>query len=45
MLKKTILAGLVVAAIGGSWLLLGNRGVHAQAATGGLPPQVTVAAR
>ena len=45
MLKKTILAGLVVAAIAGSWALLGSHGggsAHAQAAQGG-PPEVTVA--
>ena len=46
MLKKAILAGLVVAAIAGSWALLGGHGgsAHAQAAgaQGGLP-EVTVA--
>lgn len=43
MLKKTILASLVVVAIGGSWALLGSHGVHAQAAAGAALPQVTVA--
>ena len=43
MLKKTILASLVVIAIGGSWALLGSHGAHAQAAAGAALPQVTVA--
>ncbi|GLQ45179.1 resistance-nodulation-cell division multidrug efflux membrane fusion protein MexE [Dyella lipolytica] len=44
MLKKAILAGLVVAAVAGSWALLGNHGAHAQSATpGGGPLEVTVA--
>jgi RND family efflux transporter MFP subunit len=46
MLKKAILAGLVVAAIAGSWALLDNHGggAHAQAANAqGGPPEVTVA--
>lgn len=46
MLKKTILAGLVVAAIAGSWALLGHHGgAQAQGAGpgGGGPPEVTVA--
>ena len=46
MLKKTILASLVVAAIAGSWALLGSHGgnAHAQAANAqGGPPEVTVA--
>jgi membrane fusion protein, multidrug efflux system len=45
MLKKTILAGLVVAAIAGSWALLGHHGgAQAQSATpGGAPTEVTVA--
>lgn len=46
MLKKAILAGLVVAAIAGSWALLGNHGggAHAQSANAqGGPPEVTVA--
>ncbi|GLQ90687.1 efflux RND transporter periplasmic adaptor subunit [Dyella flagellata] len=46
MLKKAILASLVVAAIAGSWALLGSHGgsAHAQAANGqGGPPEVTVA--
>ncbi|GAB2573468.1 efflux RND transporter periplasmic adaptor subunit [Dyella jejuensis] len=44
MLKKTILAGLVVAVIAGSWALLGHHGAQAQVATpDGGPPQVTVA--
>ena len=44
-MKKAILASLVVAAIAGSWALLGTHGsVHAQAATGaGAAPDVTVA--
>jgi len=45
MLKKAILAGLVVAAIAGSWALLGHQGgAHAQSAGAqGGPPEVTVA--
>jgi membrane fusion protein, multidrug efflux system len=45
MLKKTILAGLVVAAIAGSWALLGRHNAQAQSAGpgGGGPPEVTVA--
>lgn len=46
MLKKTVLASLVVVAIVGSWALLGHRGAQAQTATatpGGAPPEVTVA--
>ena len=42
MLKKAILAGLVVAAIAGSWALLDHHGAQAQTANGGLP-EVTVA--
>ena len=45
MKKKLILAGLVVVAIAGSWVLLGEHGgSHAQAAgAGGALPEVTVA--
>ena len=45
MLKKTILAGLVIAAIAGSWALLDHNHVaQAQGANGaGGPPEVTVA--
>jgi len=44
MFKKAILAGLVVAAIAGSWALLGHHGsAQAQAMPGGGLPQVTVA--
>ena len=46
MLKKAILASLVVAAIAGSWALLGSHGgsAHAQGAGGqGGPPEVSVA--
>ncbi|RDS81435.1 efflux RND transporter periplasmic adaptor subunit [Dyella psychrodurans] len=45
MLKKTILAGLVVAAIAGSWALLGHHGgAQAQSAIAGNGlPEVTVA--
>ncbi|RUL75297.1 efflux RND transporter periplasmic adaptor subunit [Dyella choica] len=46
MLKKAILASLVVAAIAGSWALLGSHGggAHAQGANAqGGPPAVTVA--
>jgi RND family efflux transporter MFP subunit len=46
MLKKAILASLVVAVIAGSWALLGSHdgGAHAQGAGGpGGPPEVTVA--
>jgi membrane fusion protein, multidrug efflux system len=43
MFKKTILASLVVVAIGGSWALLGSHGAHAQAAAGVALPEVTVA--
>ena len=46
MLKKAILASLVVAAVAGSWALLGSHGgaVHAQGAGAqGGPPAVTVA--
>ena len=45
MLKKTILAGLVVVAIAGSWALLGHHGgAQAQSATAGTGlPEVTVA--
>jgi multidrug efflux system membrane fusion protein len=44
MLKKAILASLVVAAIAGSWAVLDNHGAQAQSATPGSgPPEVTVA--
>lgn len=46
MLKKAILASLVIAAVAGSWALLGSHGgsAHAQAANGqGGPPEVSVA--
>ncbi|WP_233840216.1 efflux RND transporter periplasmic adaptor subunit [Dyella sp. 2HG41-7] len=47
MLKKAILASLVIAAVAGSWALLGNHGggsAHAQGAGGQMgPPDVTVA--
>ncbi|RDS81656.1 efflux RND transporter periplasmic adaptor subunit [Dyella monticola] len=45
MLKKAILAGLVIAAIAGSWALLGRQGgAHAQSAGAqGGAPEVTVA--
>ena len=44
MLKKAILASLVVAAIAGSWAVLDNHGAHAQSATPGAGPlEVTVA--
>lgn len=45
MLKKAILASLVVAAIAGSWALLGSHSGEAHAQTGGQggPPAVTVA--
>ncbi|GFZ88584.1 efflux RND transporter periplasmic adaptor subunit [Dyella caseinilytica] len=45
MLKKTILAGVLVAAIAGSWVLLSHHSAQAQGAGpgGGGPPEVTVA--
>jgi membrane fusion protein, multidrug efflux system len=44
ILKKAILAGLVVAAIAGSWAILGHHNAQAQALNGGGgPPEVTVA--
>ncbi|MBE1162053.1 efflux RND transporter periplasmic adaptor subunit [Dyella acidiphila] len=44
MLKKAILAGLVVAAIAGSWAIVGHHGAQAQTAQGaGGAPEVTVA--
>jgi multidrug efflux system membrane fusion protein len=46
MFKKTILAGLVVVAVAGSWALLSHHGAQAQSVGpgGGGPPEVTVAA-